>query len=452
VSARDDDSIRESFNKYDPDGSSLRPSSSRQRSGINYGSDDGEHQADPSAVIDTFRQLDAGKSDRYDDELPELPLPGTGPRRDTCGDEMPRFCGDCGKVSFVGQTCNRSRCPRCWKAWDRRRATTVTSKLEALRRYRERSGEGWQGWKFHHLVLSPPPGYAMDRDDPLQSTFDVLKEVLDEIGVDTGYLFYHPYRGPEDDDRGFWKNVLPSGEEIVADNPLQEAAVEDPAELGTAELVDAYDLQASPHFHAVVLSKYVDTEHVVGAVEEATGWTIHRITKGEDSDVSLYNDYDLARSVSYCLSHTGLGEDRVAYRPFGEVANFAAKDRIQREMDACVRSVAVNTLGLPYDSQACVVEREKVQMKEIERPAEKVNLGAAHGSGGEPETVVEEVEETVEEKCDGRLLEIKAAPSRLDDREWMETAAYAHQLQETWREWREKVDGLPDPDPFDAPG
>lgn len=421
------DTIRESFNKHDTEGSSLRPQSARERSSINYGTDDGTRQADPSAVVQKFREVDAGRSDRYQDELPALPLPGSGERREECGDDIPRFCGDCGHVQTVGQTCNRSRCPRCWKAWARRRATTITAKMEALRRYRESQGSGWQGWKFHHLVLSPPDGYALDSDQPLQRTFDMLKEVLAEIGVDTGALVYHPYRGPDDDDRGFWKGVLPDGYE-------------------TDDMVENHDLQHSPHFHGVVLSEYVDTQHVVGAVEEATGWTIHRITKGEDSDVSLYNEYDLARSVSYCLSHAGVGEDRAAYRYFGEVANFRAEDHINRQMDAAVRSVAVNTLGLRYDSQACTDE----VVNPVGDHQEKVDLGMAHGAGSADDSVPEQVEVEVE-KCDGRMLEIKAAPSRLDDPEWREQASHADELREAWREWRVLVDDLPDPAPWDRP-
>lgn len=446
-----DGSIRESFNKYEPDGSSLRPGSAREKSGINYTTDDGDFQADPSAVVHKFNKRDAGKSANYTDELPELPLPGTGALGDDCGDDIPRFCGDCGHVTHVGRTCYRSRCPRCWRGWDRRRASKITGKLEALRRYRESATDGWDGWKFHHLVLSPPDGYAMNSEDTLGRTKEMLKEVLAEIGADTGYLFYHPYRGPSDDDRGFWKSVLPE-QEVPVDDPLG-TATKSRAQLGTEELVDEHDLQHSPHFHAVVLSQYIDTEHVVGAVEEATGWTIHRITKGEDSDVSLYNDYDLARSVSYCLSHTGITESRAGYWPFGKVANFAADGHIEREMDARVRSVAVNTLGLKYDSQACIDERLKTKTRTIERPAEKIDLGAAHGSGAEPEMVEEEIEEEVEEPCNGRLLEIKAAPSRLSDTEWMENAPKADELRQTWKEWRDRVDDeeAPDPDPWDDP-
>lgn len=430
-----DETIRESFNKYDPDGSSLRPSSTRQKSGINYATDDGPKQAKPSDVINKFRQLDAGKSDQFTDRLPDLPLPGTGGRRDDCGSDIPRACSDCGEVTHVGRTCYRSRCPRCWKGWDRRRATKITAKLEALRRYRESKRAGWDGWKFHHLVLSPPPGFKLNSDEPLQQTFDILKEVLAEIGVDTGALFFHPSKGPTKDDRGFWKHALPDGEEI-----------------GWPGMKEEHDLKYAPHFHGIVLSKFVETEHVVEAVEEATGWTIHRITKSEESDVSLYNDYDLARSVSYCLSHTGIGPNRAAYRYFGEVANFAAKPSIEREMDARVRSVAVNTLGLSYSAEACAVERDVTKTVTVERWQEKVDLAAAHG-GGEPEMelVEEEIETTEFTECDGRLIDVKAFPRLLNDREWMAAAPHAQATARAWKEWRHRIDDLPDADPWDEP-
>jgi len=109
----------------------------------------------------------------------------------------------------------------------------------------------------------------------------------------------------------------------------------------------------------------------------------------------------------------------------------------------------VNTLGLKYDGQACVIDREQVQTTTVMK--EKVNLGAAHGEG-EPAMEEVEIEEEVIAKCEGRLLEIKAAPSRLTDDEWMQEAEHADDLAETWRQWREKVDDLPDPDPWDEAG
>lgn len=428
----EDDSIRESWEtepEHAPSDTSKRAPFRSNRSGITYDTNDGEITAHPDRMVDKFEHA-TGDGERFNDELPPLLLPGHRSRGDDCGEEeIPRFCADCGDVTHVGRTCFKSGCPRCWKGWARRRATTICSKMEALRRYREASeGPGWRGWKFHHLAISPPDGFAVDSEEPLQRTFDLIKSVLGEMNVETGALFYHPYRGKSGDDRGFWKWLLPDGEETSMSETREQLTHED-----------------EQHFHAVVLSKNVPVM-VTEAVEEQTGWVINRITKGEDSDVSIYDKYDLARVVSYCLSHTGIEpretHDRAAYRYFGEVANFSAEDHIEREIDAAVRSVATNTLGLKYDDLACSDER--IQPVGDER--EKVDLGAAMGDGSaEPEEVEVEVE-----RCDGRMLTITAAPQFLTDSDWMERAEHADDLRAAWQKWRDRVDDAPDPDPWDA--
>lgn len=402
----------------------------RDASAISFGTDDGEQRVDPSAVVSKFEAVESG-SDRFEDELPPLELPGHDERRENCGEAFPRFCADCGSTCECGETCYQSGCPRCWKAWARRRAKTMSAKLEALRRYKEASGgSGYQGWKFHHLALSPPEGFAVDSDDPLQRTMDLLKEVLDSMGAATGVLFYHPYRGADGDDRGFWKDVLPDGEETSMAETREQ-------------------LSDEPHFHAVVLAKYVATEGVTERVEHETGWVIHRITKGEDSSVSIYDKYDLARVTSYCISHTGIDVDgenrRVATRYYGEVANFAAEEKIEREMDAAVRSVATRTLGLNYDSLTCVVDRETTVESTEERWVEKINPDGAGMGDGPPEAELVEVtvEEDEERPCQGRLLDITKAPRFLEDDDWMADAENADELREAWSEWRERIDGDP---------
>lgn len=413
-------------------GSSDRPFRTNERSARTYATDDGMKRVNPDSLVAKFEATRS--TDRHADYLPVLDLPGTGTQRSDCGDEIPRFCADCGATSSVGRTCYAWTCPRCWRGAARKRATTITAKLEALRRYREASeGPGWRGWKFHHLVLSPPDGYRLDADDPLAVTFDLLKEVLGEIGADTGVLVYHPFRGEDGDDRGFWKDVLADGSSLDMD-ALREDAV-----------------TFSPHFHALVLAKHVPTAQFVGPVEEATGWVVNRITKA-DSDVSLYDLYDLGRAASYCLSHAGVTDGANQYRYFGEVANFAATSAIEREADAVVRSVSVNTLGLPYDDVSCAVERIKTETTTIERPAEKINLGRAHGAGGDVPMEEVEIEQEVEGRCDGRLLEIKNAPAFLTDGDWRAAAEHADQLAAAWREWRERIDGDPDERPPDPGG
>ena len=264
----------------------------------------------------------------------------------------------------------------------------------------------------------------MDSDDPLGRTFDLIKELLEEAGAETGAIFYHPYRGQDGDDRGFWKDLLPKGD------PRNFETIKD-------------QLSFEPHFHAIVLSKFIPTEHFAATLEEKTGWVFHRITKTEDSDVSIFDKFDLARATSYCLSHTAIetGERRsaAAYRYFGQVANFAAKDHIEREMDAAARSVAPKVLGLRYDSLSCRIEREKTELTTIEVAAEKVDVGQGIGYVGEPPTEEIELEEIVEQACEGRLLDINKAPRYLEDEEWMHEADHADDLQKTWLEWEEQI-------------
>lgn len=309
-------------------------------------------QANPSKIVNTFQSVDAS-DDPFGTELPELELPGFGEQYDDCGDPIPRFCADCGKTHEVGRTCYRSRCPRCGKAWARKRGTRIAAKLEATRQYEEAKRKGWAGYKFHHLTCSPPEGYATFSHDSLDRTIEVLKEVLDEMGVSAGVIFYHPYRGEDGDDCGAWKGWLFDPDREWAGDVREE-------------------LEHSPHFHVVAVSKHVDGGHITRAIEKETGWLVKRITKGgdeSDSTVSIYGKYDLARAVTYCLSHTGLeemddGSHRAAYRYFGRTANLAATDEIEAEIDAAVRSVAPKTLDLPWSSLACQEDRGRAGASE----------------------------------------------------------------------------------------
>jgi hypothetical protein len=405
-------------------GTSIRDFS-REKSGIQYSSDEGGVQVNPSDVVDKVKDVDVPEGV----PLPRMELPGHGPLGEDCGEDIPQFCAGCGKVHTVGSTCYNWRCPRGWKGADRKRATTICSKLEALRRYKEAPTDGWDGWKFHHLVLSPPDGFTMSLENPeavLERTMELVKELLDELGAATGVMFYHPFRGPDGDDRGFWKDVLPDGVEV------EWEVTED-------------GLRFEPHFHAIVLSKFVAGGFITKALTAKTGWVVKRITKGgddSDSDVSIYGEYDLARAVTYCLSHSAVrtsGEnDRLMYRYFGEVHNFTPTEKIEAQMDAAVRSVAPKTLGLEYSSVAC--SEERTQLVDPEEEAERVNRAAMYeGSGAGDDGPVEEVEtETVE--CGGRLLDIKKAPAFLEDSDWLARAAHADELQDAWEKWRDRVD------------
>lgn len=405
-------------------------STTRQRSGIRYTADGEVLQADPSKIVNAFRSVDASE-DTFGNELPELDLPGFGEMYETCGDPIPRFCADCGKTHMVGQTCRRSTCSRCANAWARKQGTRIAAKLEATRRYQEAGTDGWAGYKFHHLTLSPPDGYATFSHDPLGRTIELLKEVLDELGVSTGVIFYHPFRGVDGDDRGAWKGRLFDGREW--DDVREE-------------------VEHSPHFHVVAVAKHVDGGHITRAIERETGWLVKRITKGGDSsesNVSIYDKYDLARAVTYCLSHTGLeqqddGSNRAAYRYFGRTHGLVATDEIEAEMDAAVRSVAPKTLDLPWSSLACTEDRDgRDPQSPLVASTTAAYQGDGDGDGDGDGAVVDDEADPPEGMCAGRLLDITKAPAFLDDDDWLAAAPHADELRETWAEWRDRVDRPP---------
>lgn len=401
-------------------------SRTRKKSGIRYTSDGSVYKADPSNAIDKFESIDA-REDTFGNELPELELPGFGEAYDDCGDDIPRFCADCGHTHTVGRTCYRSTCPRCANGWARNRATTAAAKLEATRRYEESTREGWSGYKFHHITASPPPGYATFSNEALDRTFETLKEVLGELGADAGVMFYHPFRGDnedrEGDDRGKWQ-------ERLFNNRDWENDVRD-------------ELKFSPHFHCVVVGKYIDGAHVTRAIESNTGWLIHRITKG-DSDVSIYDKYDLARVTSYCLSHTGLQEKeettRAAYRYFGRTHNLTPTDAIEAEMDAAVRSVAPKTLDIGWSDLACTEDRDG---RESQTPLVASTQAAYESPDGEGEYNADD-KDAPDGTCAGRLLNINKAPAFLNDDEWCKNAPHADELAEVYDEWHDEIEPPPD--------
>jgi len=389
----------------------------RQASGIQYATDEGTRQANPSEIVRAFERIDASE-DRFGAELPELVLPGFGERYEDCGDEIPRFCADCGATHTVGRTCYRSECPRCAAAWARRQAKRMAAKLEATRRYE--AAKNGQSPYFHHLTISPPDGFRVDSEDELDRTIEALKEVLDGLGVPTGAFVYHPYRGEGGDDRGEWKRRL-FDEDREWDDVREE-------------------LEHSPHFHVIAVADHVDGGLVTKAIEEQTGFVVERITKS-GSNVSIYGKYDLARVASYALSHAGIeetetGRKQAAYRYFGRAANLSATDEIQAEMDAAVRSVAPKTLGLSWSSVACQEDRDGREPQSPLVAGTESAYGPADGGEGEGRAYGEDGEPP-EGACAGRLMNINTAPRFLEDEEWCERAPHAEELRETWEAWRE---------------
>jgi len=374
--------------------------------------------------------------DNEDRWLPRMKLPGFGEERETCGDDMYRFCACCGESVKVGQTCRQSRCPRCAQEWCREAATSVAAKLSATWAYQYASLDDHPF--YHHLVLDVPDDWRLD-DDPetvYERTKGVVKEIMDEFDL-AGVPIYHPYRGEhedeEDDDLGEWKGRVFEGREWED--------VED-------------ELRFSPHWHVVGVSPYIDVS-VTERVHEETGWIIHRITQG-GSNVSVGNDFDLARVVSYCLSHCGIYEDgqgnnQAAYYPnvvdraTPEGTHITAEEDTVEEMDGIVRSVAPTTLGVPYNSVACTRDVPEGEGANVGVSVAYANAQAEDGSGegsgdGSDSTAPDDGDlgEVEFEKCNGRMLDITKAPEYLNDSEWRASATFAAELERRYEEWKRK--------------
>lgn len=383
-------------------GSSVRHQS-RDSSGIRYRSGDELLQVDPGNAVKTVRGV-GGDPRTLTEELPALPLPGHGDRLEGCGDDMPHFCSNCGETHTVGQTCHRKQCPRCAPAWALKRATAAGAKLEATRRYLY--AKRGTSPRFHHLVFSPPEGFAVARDDPLDAGYEIVKNLLDELGTDGAVVIYHPWRGEEDDDRGFWSNILFNGNDW-------------------SETVEK--LEYAPHFHVIALANYVPGDQFTTKLHEETGWTFKRITKGGDeseSNVSLYDDYDLCRALTYSLSHAGVSGTHDAYRYSGRVHNMTASDEIEAEISAAARSVAPDTLGLSYSSTSCERDLEE---------DEEATAATAPGPGNAKPEYADDDEDEAE--CGGRLLHIRRADEFLSDGEWCARVGGAGELAKTYHRW-----------------
>jgi len=368
-------------------------STSREKSGVRYTDGvDRIRQLDPHRVVEKLREV-TGDPEGFKNELPPLPVPGHGEEYDDCGDDLLHFCADCGDPIAVGRTCHRKRCPRCAPAWVAKRATKAGAKLEATRRYLySKRGDSP---KFHHLQVSPPDGLAFARDDPIEAGYEVVKELCDELGIDGGAIVYHPWRGAGDDDRGFWKELLFKGSDW-------------------SETVQ--ELSHEPHFHIIAVGDFVPGGEFTNQLYEKTGWTFKRITKGGDdseSNVSLYGEHDLARALTYSLSHAGVCDSKDAYRYFGLTANLSAEGHIVEEIDEVVRAVAPDTLGLSTTSTTCRRELDD----------EESSSSASPPSNPDPEMDSEGPDgDTETRRCRGRVVSVSNASEFLRDRDWVDEA------------------------------
>lgn len=281
------------------------------------------------------------------DSLPELELPGQGGlARDDCGEDIPAFAcaGDegCGKPVYVGRTCANPTCERDWPAAVKRKVVTTAGKLEGLRRALYARYNGKKDIDFNHVVASPPDGFAVDSENPLKRTLLIIKTLLEKKWDIDGFVaIFHPYRIKKEHRADQYEHGGAEGEgEMTWKDVLSE---EDPYEY----------LFFSPHFHLFFPAPRASFDYMTAeAVEDETDWLFHRITKGEDSNVSVEDLDDLVHQLTYCYSHAGVREvgprDELASRMKGDLYNCYIPDGVEDETLAMFCDAAPKLLGVRF--------------------------------------------------------------------------------------------------------
>lgn len=451
----------------------------------------------PRKVGKVFMERDGetatvGREPDTDDYLPKFEddggpaIPGKGEVGETCGDDLAMFCDGCGKTHVTGQTCGLSRCPRCWASWCRDLAVEQASRLAVTRAVRDANREDQQF--FHHLAWSPPDEWALEAEDPLRRTKQAINEILDAMDLDAICL-YHAWRGnqEDDDDRGEWARRLSE-------------------DMDWEEVRD--ELKFSPHFHIIAVGSHVPGGDLTKRVQEETGWSLHRILKGEDSNVSLYDNSDMVSAIEYSISHASLkrtpaghnsvqmwshgdiiGQKFVKESEMGpdedpdEVDDLVIAEETEEEMDLLARAHAPLTLGVDLNDQICteefvnVIDRETGADRAGVRtlidigtgdtrqwtPASSASTGSSSGSsadGSSASTIATtsatttEIDEIVHnregdpgdvvETCQGRKLPIWEAPNYIGDSKWRESADHVDELDATWTDWKPRLEKMLD--------
>lgn len=355
------------------------------------------------------------------------PLPGHGDvygvdndeGKPACGiDTRTFFCSEHGHSHEKAATCERWECPRCWKARALSAGSDSSAKLIHFRdkycKSKKDVSKGTDVKKFHRVIISPPSDWSTSASDARDRALNVCKDVLDAGGADGGVIIPHLYRHadepdldfddwddrPDDallaltaneDSRGVWPETLPDW-----------ANGRTPSWSDTEKL-----LVHEPHFHCYVVADHIwlPTEQIY----EETGWFIRRLEPYEKGSASCYSASDLARSITYAMSHLSNFEGTPNYRYFGAVANEAASEAQKRRASRLCRRHAPKLLGLPQFSVSCSDRLED----------DEESFESFEGSGG-CDDGCEDDDAFDEPVCNAPIVPLQQLPYYLDRYEYSE--------------------------------
>lgn len=357
----------------------------------------GPPKGTPQANVDAEDLIEPIERARHPDEsddlsikeisnsiLPKGKIPTFGEPENDCGQFIPEamfFCPDCYDTHQFRHNCLRYDCSEHGLHAVRRRAAGskdaagVAPQLDALRRYLNAYRN--ENQRYHHLVFRPhhdaDHDFLLESDEPLKRAKELIRELLDELGIQ-GLVVYHPWRGDHEDDdaddMGQWRTRLGHGRDWHDD-------VRD-------------ELAHEPHFHIIGVGHQVDLSDV-GDVYDETGWVIRRLLSDRgDGNVSIYDDRGMAARVTYALSHamiydTENGQRRLAAWMKGpDVHRVTPYDENKGRIQSKVYDAAQDTLGLKPPDMTCDTEvPNEVHLQDdvddglppLERPSASSNPG-----------------------------------------------------------------------------
>lgn len=377
---------------------------------------------DVDLPLEEFVEVREPDGRSYADRLPESRLPGAGEQYLNCGwDLQALYCPRCAGPAMAGRACRRFGCRACHESGEFRRARNVASKLESLRQHRAARSD--TGVHLHHLVVSLPDSVRFNSIRPFERSLTVIKLLLDRIGVDTGYIIYHPY-------------VLQSSDSDVGPtSQLKEGWKETRSAIEVDDWESVRDdwLVFRPHYHVIGVSEFVETETQTKALEDRTGIVIHRITRrrSDGKPRSIADREELCRIVLNELTHVGVrssqeGDDAVLARLFGQVMNHPAESAVHGHMTGILRNIAGGILGVDFSEYRCSNCAKTGTDSCACRTTARVDSTGTQSSHG---------------TCNGKLRSLHGAPKLLDDPAWRAriTAEYGIEriaaLEEAVHEW-----------------
>lgn len=303
-------------------------------------------------VLDRPR-LDVDKAELLEDPaqykksaLPRGKVPGFGEPDEDCGKVIPEsmhYCSSCYDPAEIPHNCYRYDCPMHGLHAVRRRAAGCSSmpgasgRLGALRAILD-SRSSRDHFVYHHASLNLPTEFYFKSDDLLKRGRNLCREFMDVFDAQ-GWVIYHPWKTEEGEDgKGFWKTVLGHG--------LEWDSVRE-------------DIEYHPHFHLVIAAPKggLPGGAVTRDLESRTGVVFERHTQ-RGSNVSAFEDKDIARALTYALSHA-MVYSKPESRPLAawfkgpDVGDVDVREPYKSEHRGHVYDVSEKVLGLEAGELEC---------------------------------------------------------------------------------------------------